>query len=101
MHLQCTSIGKYVDWAYANALKHGTISVSGFGYFHKNGRFLLEKIVSKINLGSTIHISIRHITDISDFVWFQRSCGSMKSVSSFSSIDVTSLRSYFLKALNV
>ena len=30
---------------------------------------------------------IRHITNISDFVWFQRSCGSMKSVSSFSSID--------------
>ena len=25
---------------------------------------------------------------ISDFVWFQRSCGSMKSVSSFSSIDI-------------
>ena len=31
---------------------------------------------------------IGHITNISDFVWFQRSCGSMKSVSSFSSIDV-------------
>ena len=32
-------------------------------------------------------IPIRHITNISDFVLFQRSCGSMKSVSSFSSID--------------
>ena len=34
-------------------------------------------------------IPIRHITNISDFVWFQRSCGSMKSVSSFSSIDIS------------
>ena len=33
-------------------------------------------------------IPIRHITNISDFVWFQRSCGSMKSVCSFSSIEV-------------
>ena len=33
-------------------------------------------------------ILIRHITNISDFVWFQRSCGSMNSVSSFSSIDI-------------
>ena len=31
-------------------------------------------------------IPIRHITNIPDFVWLQRSCGSMKSVSSFSSI---------------
>ena len=30
-------------------------------------------------------VLIRHITNISDFVWFQRS--SMKSVSSFSSMD--------------
>ena len=33
-------------------------------------------------------IPIRHMTNIPDFVWFQRSCGSMKSVSSFSSIDI-------------
>ena len=32
-------------------------------------------------------ILIRHMTNSSDFVWFQRSCGSMKSVSSFSSIE--------------
>ena len=57
MHLQCTmssSIGKNVDWACANALKHGTITVSGFGYFHKNCRFLWGKNVSKTNLGTTI-----------------------------------------------
>ena len=30
-----------------------------------------------------------HITNISDFVWFRRSCGSMKSVSSFSIIDMS------------
>ena len=46
---------KYVDWACAKALKHGTITVSVFGYFHKNRRFLWEKNVSKTNLGSTIH----------------------------------------------
>ena len=47
--VQClvSSIGKYVDWACANALKRGTITISGFGYFHKNA--------SKTNLGSTIH----------------------------------------------
>ena len=33
-------------------------------------------------------ISIRYITNIYDFVWFQRSYGSMKSVSFFSSIDL-------------
>ena len=69
-------------------LKHGTITVSGFGYFHKNCRFLCGKNVSKTNLGSTI--PIRHITkfNISDCVWFQRSCSSMKAISSFSSIDI-------------
>ena len=51
--------------------------------FTKIAVFCGEKNVSKTNLGSPI----RHITNISDFVWFQRSCGSMKSVSSFSSID--------------
>ena len=50
MHLQCRTIGKNVDWACANVLKHGTIIVSGFGYFHKNLGFLWNKNVSK-----TIH----------------------------------------------
>ena len=36
-------------------------------------------------------IPIRHITNISKFVWFQRSCGSMKSASSFGSIDIQCL----------
>ena len=38
-----------------DTLKHGTITVSGFGYFQKNCRFLWGKNVSKKNLGSTIH----------------------------------------------
>ena len=54
MQFLLSSIGKYVDQACANALKHGTITVSGFGYFHKNCRFLWKKNVSKTNLGSTI-----------------------------------------------
>ena len=53
--LLISSIGKYVDWACANAFKRGTITVSGFGYFHKNCRFLWGKNVLKTNLGSTIH----------------------------------------------
>ena len=53
-NVQClpSSIGKYVDWACANALKHGTITVSGFGYFLQKLPFSVEKNVSKINLGS-------------------------------------------------
>ena len=56
-NVQCllSSIGKYVDRACANALKHGKITVSGFVYFHKNCRFRWKKIVSKTNLGTTIH----------------------------------------------
>ena len=89
MHLQCT-MSSIFDWevrrlGMRHTLKHGTIMISGFGYFHKNCRFLWEKNVSKTN---SLYLYIRHITNISDFVWFQRSCGSMKSVSSFSSIDV-------------
>ena len=80
-----SSIGKYVDWACATRW-HGTITVSGFGNFHKNCLLLWGKNVSKTNLGSTIHYTYTS-TNISDFVWFQRSCGSMKSVSSFSSIE--------------
>ena len=44
-----------------DTLKHGTITVSGFGYFHKNCRFLWEKNVSKTSLGSTIHLSLIHV----------------------------------------
>ena len=36
-------------------LKHGTITDSGFEYFHKNCRFLWQKNVLKTNLGRTIH----------------------------------------------
>ena len=59
MHLQCT-MSSFFDLkvrrlGMRDTLKHGTITVSGFGYFHKNCRFLWEKNVSKTNLGSTIH----------------------------------------------
>ena len=81
-------IGKYV----ANALKHGTITVSGFGYFHKNCRFQWEKMVQRQIQEEQYTKPIHHITNISDFAWFQRSCSSMKLVSSFSSIGNISLR---------
>ena len=61
MHLVtiCTMSSNF-DWevrrsGMRDTLKHGTITASGFGYFHKNCRFLWEKNVSKTNLGSTIH----------------------------------------------
>ena len=38
-----SSIGEYVDWACANALKHGTITVSGFGIFSQKLPFLVGK----------------------------------------------------------
>ena len=93
MHLQCT-MPSIFDWevrrlGMRDTLKHGTITVSGFGYFHKNCRFLWGKMFQRQIQEEQYTIAIRHITNISDFVWFQRSFGSMKSVSSFSSIDTT------------
>ena len=57
--LQC-SMSSIFDWevrrlGMRDTLRRRTITVSGFGYFHKNCRFLWEKNVSKTNLGSTIH----------------------------------------------
>ena len=57
---QTDAMSSIFDWevrrlGMRDALKHGTITVSGFGYFHKNCRFLWGKNVSKTNLGSTIH----------------------------------------------
>ena len=59
MHLQCTMSSNF-DWevrrlGMRDTLKHGTITVSGFGYFHKNCRCLWGKNISKTNLGRTIH----------------------------------------------
>ena len=92
MHLQC-AMSFIFDWegrrlGMRDTLKHGTIKVSGFGYFHKNCVFRGKKIFQRQIQEVHYTIPIRHITNISDFVWFQRSYGSMKSVSSFSSIDV-------------
>ena len=60
MYKLLSSIGKYVDWACANALKHGTITVSGFGYFHKNCRFLWEKICfkDKFRKNNTLYLNV-------------------------------------------
>ena len=66
-----------------DTLKHGTITVYGFGYFHKNCRFLWgKKMFQKQIQEEQYTIPIHHMTNSSNFVWFQRSCGSMKSVSS-------------------
>ena len=55
MHLQCTMSWEVRRLGMRDTLKHGTITISGFEYFHKNCRFLCEKNVSKTNLGRTIH----------------------------------------------
>ena len=81
--LGSTSIG------HARHVKNGTITVSGFGYFHKNCRFLWGKNVSKTNLGRTIHFTYTSYIRYFRLCMVQRSCGSMKSVSSFSSIENT------------
>ena len=96
MHLQCT-MSSISDWevrrlGMRDTVRHGTITVSGFGYFHKNccflwGKFFFQRQIQEVQYT----IPIRHITNISDFVWFQRSCGSMKSVFSFSIIDICSV----------
>ena len=94
MHLQCTMSSIFErevrKLGMRDTLKHGTLTVSGFGYFHKNCRFLWGKMFQRQIQEVQYTILIRHITNVSDFVWFQRSCGSMKSVSSFSSIDTPS-----------
>ena len=78
MQLQCT-MSSIFDWEVRrlgmhDTLKHGTITV-------------LPCFKDKFRKYNTLYLYIRHIPNISDFVWFQRSCGSMKSVSSFSSIE--------------
>ena len=55
LHVQCIFDWEVRRLGMRDTLKHGTIAVSGFGYFHKNFRFLWEIFFSKTNLGSTIH----------------------------------------------
>ena len=96
MHLQCmynvfylrlgsTSIGhaRHVKTRNDNGLRIWIFS-------KKNCSFLWKKMFQRQIQEVQYTIPIRHITNISDFVWFQRSCDSMKSVSSFSSIDFIS-----------
>ena len=66
MHLQCT-----MSYIFVWEVRRLCITVSGFAYFHKNCRFLWKKNVSKTNLEVQYTISIRHITNISDFYGFR------------------------------
>ena len=50
--------------------------------------FSVEKNVSKTYLGSTIHYTYTSYNKYFRLLWFQRSCDSIKSVSSFSSLDI-------------
>ena len=81
----CLRLGS-MSIGHVRHVKHGTIMVSGFGCFHKNCCFLWEKNVSKTNLGSTIHYTY------TSYNKYFRLCivseESMKSVSSFSRIDI-------------
>ena len=93
MHLQCT-MSSIFDWevrrlGMRDTLRHGTITVSGFGYFHKNCRFLWEKKVSKTNLGSTIHYTYTSYNKQFRLCMVSEELRLMKSISSFSSIEST------------
>ena len=61
-----------------------SLTVSGFGYFHKKLSFTVEKNVSKTNLGSTIHYTY---TSYNKYFRLCMVSEELKSVSSFSSID--------------
>ena len=87
MHLQCITIGKHVDWACATRKNTERYRSLDLDIFTKFAVFCGEKMFQRQILEEQYTIPIRHITNISDFVWLQRSCGSMKSVSSFRSID--------------
>ena len=64
---------------------------NGFDIFTKIAVFCGKKMFQKQIQEVQYTIHIRHIANISDFLWFKRSCGSMKSVSSFRSIETTQL----------
>ena len=61
--------------------------------------FSVKKNVSKTNLGSTIHYTYTSYYKYFKLLWFQRSSGSMKSVSSFSSLDFHEFHFYGIKHL--
>ena len=94
MHIQCAMFSMF-DWegrrlGMRERVKTRSENGLRIWIFSQNCRFLWGKNVSKTNLGTIVQytIPIRHIANISDFVWFQRTCGSMKSVSFFNIIDV-------------
>ena len=92
MHnVQCllSSIGKY-SIGHARHVKTRNDNGLRIWIFSQKLPFSVGKtIFQRQILEEQYTMHIRHITNISDFVWFQRSCGSMKSASSFSSIDLT------------
>ena len=103
MHLQCT-MSPIFDWevrrfGHARHVKTRNDKGLRIGIFSQKLPFSVwKKMFQRQILEVQYTIPIRQITNISDFVWFQRSCGSMKSVSSFSSIDLAIWKIlYYLK----
>ena len=104
MHLQCTMYHVFYLRLGSTSIGHArhvkTRNDNGLRiwiFLQKLPFSVGEKMFQRQILEVQYTIPIRHITNISDFAWFQRSCGSMKSVSSFSSIDFYSLSKYFAK----
>ena len=94
MHLQCTCMYIFylrlggTSFGHARHVKTRNDNGLRIWIFSQKLPFSVRKKTFQRQIYEVQYtISIRHITNISDFVWFQRSCGSMKSVSSFSSID--------------
>ena len=91
MHLQCT-MSSIFDWevrrlGVRDTLKHGTITVSGFEYFHKNYRFLWGKQCYKDKLGSAIHYTYTSYNKYFRLCVVSEEFRLNEIVSSFSSID--------------
>ena len=89
MHLQCTMIHTMSfisDWEVRRLGMRERVKTRSpdLDIFTKIAVFCGKKTT---NLGSTVHYTYMSYKNISDFLWFQRICGSMKSVYFFSSID--------------
>ena len=89
MQLQCT-MSSIFDWevhrlGMRDTLIHGTITSPDLDIFTKIAVFCGKNMFQRQILEVQYTIPIRHLTNNSDFVWFQRSA--IMSVSSFSSID--------------
>ena len=93
MHLQCT-MSSIFDWEVRRMGMRERVKTQNdnglrIWIFSQKlpfsvGKKMFQRQIQEVQYNI---VPISHITYITDFVWFQRSCGSMKLVSFLSSID--------------